>query len=316
MQVSDYFRSGPCLNEIRRSHKNDIPIVFLLETDPTHGGVPMEVHKRDCPDYLQALLASAPVVEWHRVQVYQDVSLRRLAREVLHIEAAERKLSPSDEGVYHPREIIRQPIKLGEVGSTAAKRFHIYASRSNPGAAELASELQAHAQAFSSGASLVVCDDPTEMQACQHVLLYLNRTTHNGSSTARALYGELSDALNKGVHILLAHEQRPDKGGTTFKDIIDTTPVEVRDELDENGAYVGKRLYKELAVGICGGSHQPSSLHLLLGAVASVPVSAAAMADSFHGQGDESNKARRRYFPRLSIQKKEKQKSTTDSVTI
>ena len=87
--VSDYFRSAPCLNEIRRGHKNGIPIVFLLETDPTHGGVSLETHRRDCPHELLELLDSAPIVEWHRVQAYQDISLRRLAREVLHIEAAD-----------------------------------------------------------------------------------------------------------------------------------------------------------------------------------------------------------------------------------
>ena len=31
--VSDYFTSGPCLNECRRGFANDIPIIFLLETD-------------------------------------------------------------------------------------------------------------------------------------------------------------------------------------------------------------------------------------------------------------------------------------------
>lgn len=70
-QVSDYFRSGPCLNEIRRGVKHGIPIIFLLETDPTHGGVSLAVHKRDCPSDLRAILDSASIIEWHRVEVRQ-----------------------------------------------------------------------------------------------------------------------------------------------------------------------------------------------------------------------------------------------------
>ena len=68
-EVSDYFSSPPCLNEIRRGRQNGIPIIFLYETDPTHGGVSMEAHRRDCPEDLRALLDSAPIIDWHRVQV-------------------------------------------------------------------------------------------------------------------------------------------------------------------------------------------------------------------------------------------------------
>ena len=40
------------------------------------------VEERDVAfSQLLELLDSAPIVEWHRVQVYQDISLRRLARE-------------------------------------------------------------------------------------------------------------------------------------------------------------------------------------------------------------------------------------------
>ena len=142
-EVSDYFRSGPCLNEIRRGHDNGIPIVFLHETDPSHGGVALDVHRRDCPGDLRALLDSAPMIAWYRVQAYQDVSLRRLAREVLTLEAAERKVAKGEEGIYHPREVTRQPIAASQ--PTNGKKFHVYASSNNPGAQEVAAELQAHA---------------------------------------------------------------------------------------------------------------------------------------------------------------------------
>ena len=44
---SDYFSSKPCRGELHFAIKTRTPIVFVLETDPTHGGVSLEVHKRE-----------------------------------------------------------------------------------------------------------------------------------------------------------------------------------------------------------------------------------------------------------------------------
>ena len=41
--ISDYFRSGPCLNECRRAYLNGIPIIFLREIDVTQYGVPIRM---------------------------------------------------------------------------------------------------------------------------------------------------------------------------------------------------------------------------------------------------------------------------------
>ena len=123
----------------------------------------------------------------------------------------------------------------------------------------------------------------------------LNNVTHDPSKPhVRELYAELDEAIDKGVHILLAHELRPGKGGTTFMDIIDSTPTHLRDELDENGAYLGKRLYKELAVGICDGPHLPPSLHLLLGAIAvAPPIARGKPSESFHGSNSQNDRISR-----------------------
>ena len=77
------------------------------------------------------------------------------------------------------------------------------------------------------------------------------------------------------MHFLLVHETRTDKRGCTFKHIIDSTPKPL---VWQDGA---KRLYKELALMICGGALFPLAgagllnvgLHLLLNAAAMAPAS-------------------------------------------
>ena len=45
--VSCYFLSGGCMKEIRRAVQTSTPIIFVLETDPTHNGI-----KCSCPRYF------------------------------------------------------------------------------------------------------------------------------------------------------------------------------------------------------------------------------------------------------------------------
>ena len=306
-----------------------VPITSRDHPACCSGGVPLDVHRECCPADLAAVLGSVPIIEWHRVKALKDVSVRLLARQVLYVEAERRGLRPDEGGAYHPLEVTRQPVTLQPPGAAPAveKKWHIYVSPNNPGAKELADELQAHycTVAASGGRSsssvrassgeeaarssalrltaflpglrgdvaqggdqlgqsalsrrgyygktpLMICTDPSEMQACQHFLLYLNTVTHDESREEReALYAEVDEAFESGVHVLLAHEMRAGRGGTTFDLIIEATPPDVRDEIDEAGEYVGKRLYRELAVGITDGAHLPSCLQLLLGAVAVVP---------------------------------------------
>ena len=116
---------------------------------------------------------------------------------------------------------------------------------------------------------LKITADPDEMTHALHFLCYLNAETHSSGSASAQFHAELERALRAGMHILLVHETRGEANGAPFKTIIDATP----EELKWDPKLAEKRLYKELAVMICGSSlkggeeHLRVGLHLLLNAI-------------------------------------------------
>ena len=136
---SDYFKSPPCQQELRRAMSTKTPIVWVLETDPAHGGIAMESHLHDCPDdirpMLEAAIAAQEVIDWHRIRSFQDTSLRLILQRVLAKEAEER----TADLVYVPTEITRAPMRLHP--PPLPHKFHVWVSEHNPGAAELMDEL-------------------------------------------------------------------------------------------------------------------------------------------------------------------------------
>lgn len=238
------------------------------------------------------LLDKSKVIEWHRVQAYQDISLKLILQEVLQDLARER----GNDHVYLRREIVREPLRplpvLPEDG------FHLYTSNHNAGISSFTTLLEVYqtAQAMGNlkrsqrrsrgsssrsfigsrrtqGESLRITNDPSQMHQALHFLCYLNADTHTSGETTARLHEELERALRAGMHILLVHETRLEANGVPFKTIIDATP----DGLQWNSALHEKRLYKELAVMICGSvdeehrDHLNVGLHLLLNAVATIP---------------------------------------------
>ena len=136
---SDYFCSPPCQQELRRAMSTKTPIVWVLETDPAHGGIAIESHLHDCPDdirpALEAAIAAHEVIDWHRIRSFQDTSLRLILQRVLAKEAEARVA----DDVYVPTEITRAPMRL--YPPPPPHKFHVWVSEHNPGAAELMDEL-------------------------------------------------------------------------------------------------------------------------------------------------------------------------------
>ena len=82
-------------------------------------------------------------------------------------------------------------------------------------------------------------DDPSQLNVCSHVLVYLNGETHTDPSHSAALHRQLDEIIKAKHHLILVHENRADFNGKSFKSIIDGTPKGL--VRDESGA---KRLYQ------------------------------------------------------------------------
>ena len=196
-------------------------------------------------------------------------------------------------GRYH-----LQPVPLLPKGG-----FHLYLSRNNVGASNLMQLLEAYhssrtvatpkpklLQAFRASKQLTASrsrrpllpisgltrrqinhasengvlkytSDPKQMRQALHFLCYLNADTHTSGPISAQLHTELEQALRAGVHILLVHETRLEANGAPFKTIIDATP----ENLKWSPNLAEKRLYKELAIMICGSTHENGTHHLNVG---------------------------------------------------
>ena len=86
--------------------------------------------------------------------------------------------------------------------------FHLYVSKHNHGAAEVATLLVDEAKRATAGdhmrQALAVTSDPAQREQAAQFLLYLNEHTH---ANAERLHEELADALADGTRILLVHER-------------------------------------------------------------------------------------------------------------
>ena len=277
-EQSDYFRSKPCQQELARAQADDVPVVFVLETDPQHGGISLEAHRHECAVHCPQLLPfldGSKVVEWHRVRAYQDISLKLVLQEVLQRLAAQR----FDDVVYLRREITREPVRLRPPPKGS---FHFYVSKHNLGADTLvgllagfyeeAAAKRRRLRRGSTEAGLTITTDPTQMLQATHFFCYLNELTHTSGQTSAVFHAELEFALRQNMHILLVHEMRPEADGWPFKAIVDSTP----DILKWEAGKRAKRLYNKPPIMLCGSqatsiAHLYASLHVLLSAIAARP---------------------------------------------
>ena len=266
---SDYMRSANCLRELRRAVAQKKRIVFVRETDPQHGAVDMDVHRRDCPDQeLRDALDAHPIVPWHRTQPFHLVTLRLIAQSIV--------------GSWRPDDSIRV---LGESPSCPTPRpplppahFHLYASPSNPGAAEVADLLAKEA-----GHAFTLTTTDRQLAAC--MLVYLSDAlamappdlvAGGGATAAQRLHSELAAALDEGMAVVLVHEQREGRGAVPFDKIIMRTPTALR----EAGLYTSS-----LATPLLDGeAHLRASVRVLLARVLAVQVAGASQPRAHRAQ--------------------------------
>ena len=273
-----YFASKNCLRELRNAIALGKPLVFVLETDPQHGGVPLAMHLRDCPPDVRPALDVAVVVPWLRMRAFQQVCLRLILSPCL------RQLRPTDE-LYISGEVLTQR-------PTSRVSLTLEFSQHNIGAEAISALVanEAHecsidlrvdvwSRAFRSLAvprSVATAPFPalfrraTSVAALSRVeaehqettnrvrpfLLYLCNGTFSGSSAA-ALEADLKAVLERGsseVSLLLVHEQRTTHDATNFDSIISQTPP----------AMISLGVYASLATPLYSEELQHVSLRLLL----------------------------------------------------
>jgi len=89
----------------------------------------------------------------------------------------------------------------------------------------------------------------------EHFLILLDKHTQTNEQ-AELLQGDIRRALDAGVHLILIHETRVERGGCSFKEIMDGSP---RDLQVRPGG-----MYDELAIEMCDGEHARVSLRMSL----------------------------------------------------
>lgn len=102
-------------------------------------------------------------------------------------------------GVYVQGEIDSQQIKAVQL--TRGRRFHLYCSPRCLGASALADEMSNVL-----GIPILWTDNLSELDQCEHFLLYLTSFTWTRGQASEAFACEVEEAQRLGVHLLLAHE--------------------------------------------------------------------------------------------------------------
>lgn len=241
-QQSDYFSSANCMVELRAAVRLGKPIILVLETNPSHGGVPLDVHRRACPEELASVVFAAPTIPWHRLRDFQICTMRLLVVELLRAW----QIPGADRPVFIPREKLRQPLPRLQT----KKAFHLSHSDNNPGAAEIVAKMEA-AVLVKLRVTRIAKATP---ENCLRFLIYLNDSTFSPGPRADALAQEIEGALASELPLLLVHEQRSGLGALTFADIMEATPEPLR----EAG------IYQKIAAPIYDGPHEEVSVRLLL----------------------------------------------------
>ena len=262
------------LRELQAAQKGHKPLCLLHESDPEKNGTPLSELKAACPAKLQSFVFEGrEVLPWLRIRDFQVVTLVAVAEQVL-------LQSPSYAG--RSTLSLKLPGDLRESSLTLPERVLLFVSESNPGAEEVASELQRCTEAMANRNSLASWRrsssnsrqrastegasseyeqseqsrlrsghgsstlqwTKTELASSTHFLLVLNDRTFIEDDGALA--AEVRQAMDAKLPFLLVHENDLDAGGLPFDAVIKATPADL----------VSAQLYGPLAVAWYPGEHR------------------------------------------------------------
>eukprot|EP00966_Prymnesium_polylepis_P088336 2044230-Prymnesium_polylepis.1 len=204
-----------------------------------------EVKTPPAAEICDALFKSPPL-EWSRVTPFQDRTMVLMCR----------RLVPEAE---------KREIYLQGASSFKLPKGHftvkVYCSSHNPGAKELADELNEMWPGLLQVANI---DSWSDMTSCDHMLVYLNALTwtHKPESFA----SDIREAMRAGVHLQPCHEfpsvldPRSLRHALEFKQVMDATPEDLK-KWPTN-------IYSQIAIALKGGALREPGLANLAGKLA------------------------------------------------
>ena len=249
-------------------------------------------------------LRDNPPIEWSRLSAFQDVAMRLIAEQLLAAMPAPPKSpkSPWPKSPKSPwRNGFRETSVTGRVSdssifpgersrSARAKRtfldgaaemenpllpaprggnaYHLYCSPLVEGGLALTEELRA-AYGADQQQQLRVTQDAAEMEMCDHVLVYLTRTTWQSGTASADFAEELARALTRGFSLLLVHEMpgldQHEELSCEFSHFFESNKGSTPLQLLRAG------IYKQVAVPLKGGALRHVSMVLLARALSEEP---------------------------------------------
>jgi len=268
-----YFKSNNCLREVHCTVAKKKPLALVHDTARyLQSYSPLETIKNEeCPDDLRPIFDSKEVVEWHRVNDFQLVSLKLLAEEVLLgcptiykglLESGRLTSDPQHplyNDIFVPGELTNQKLSF-------TQHLSLYASPSNPGASMAAAVIVGAMEGLTLSA--------TPPPAATHFLLYLAHETWVGEA-GEQLAEEVRQMMSRSLPIVMLHENDMANGGCEFSRFFETTPSDL----------IRTGLYDALALAYYPGPCRLTSLYLVAKALGAKPL----RASKFNRERSSSN---------------------------
>jgi hypothetical protein len=250
--------------------------VTLLESDPKHGGVARhEVRDqlRDadgeyagwghiaqvqewgyvmpCADVLYAaLFDGAPVIEWNRISHFLSVTMRQIA-EALLPEAQRGQTCMQGELSQQPMPLLPPP--------RHGKRFHIFCSTHNAGAAALVAEVKT-----ATGLDIRMSEDEADLPSCERILIYLTKATWSRGPGTDAFCAQVEKAMELGTkRQLLAHEMPGADDGEARGAVIFDNFFAGEGSGGTPERLLRRNVYEQVAVALKSDEHRAVSMVLM-----------------------------------------------------
>jgi len=278
-----YFSSRNCLRELRSAVVHKRPLIALIDPEAGHGGLTVTQVRAQLllgthdaslawpwvsnqagstvrasyekwgfgwpstpePAELHAQLFKEEAIEWNRLGMMQDVTLRLIAERLVVTEDLRGT-------TYVQGELVRVRSRLR---APSRGLYHLYCSARNEGAEAIATEVKMKR----SLTALKCTTNVAELQWCEAMLIYLTGRTWTSGMMSDEFATEVKAAMRSGMRLVLAHEMpglhQNERHAVEFKTFFaaDQTP----DELLRAG------IYSTIAVPLKGGAWRETSMALL-----------------------------------------------------